>query len=118
VILADTSVWVDHLRKGHRRLADLLQEGAVLCHPFVIGELACGRMKNRDEILDLLATLPSAPTATHEEVMRFVADRRLAGKGIGWIDAHLLCSALLGRASLWTRDKALDAAARKLGIGG
>lgn len=118
MILADTSIWVDHLRKGDRRMAELLQEGGILCHPFVIGELACGRLRDRATLLDLLAALPGVSSATHDEVLHFVSDRGLPGKGVGWIDAHLLASALLGGVTIWSRGMALTAAATTLGIAG
>jgi predicted nucleic acid-binding protein len=114
MILADTSVWVDHLRKGNRRLQRLLESGLVVCHPFVIGELACGHLRNRAEVLTLLAALPSATVAGHEEALRLVSDRKLFGKGLGWIDVHLLASALLTGCTLRTRDRALTTAARAL----
>lgn len=117
MILVDTSVWVDHLRRGDRKLEKLLNEGVVLCHPFVIGELACGNLKNRDEILCLLAALPASSAASHEEGLRLVGDRKLAGKGLGWIDVHLLASALLSNCTLWTKDKALGAVACSLKVG-
>ena len=117
MILVDTSVWIDHLRRGDQDLKSLLNEGVVLCHPFVIGELACGNLKNRAEIRSLLAALPAAPVASHEEGLHLVADRNLAGKGLGWIDVHLLASALLSKCRLWTKDKALGAAAGSLKIG-
>ena len=114
--LADTSVWVDHLRESSPELSALLEEGRTLCHPFVIGELACGNLRNRTEILSLLAALPAVTIADHDEAMRFVADRKLHGKGLGWVDVHLLASALLTGCRLWTRDKALRATARSLGV--
>jgi len=117
MILVDTSVWIDHLRKTNGELSKLLDQGVVLCHPFVIGELACGNMKNRDEILDLFAALPKADMASHEEAMRLVKDRKLWGHGIGWIDVHLLASALLSNCKLWTKDKALQSVSRSLNIG-
>jgi predicted nucleic acid-binding protein len=108
VILADTSVWVDHLRRSSPDLARLLEGGEVLIHSFVIGELACGTLRNRREILDLLAGLPAATVATDDEVLHFIDERRLAGKGIGWVDAHLLASVTLTpEARLWTRDRRL-----------
>lgn len=116
MILADTSVWIDHLRRGSPELARLLEAGDVLVHPFVIGELACGNLRNRSEILDLLAGLPAAVTASDAEVLHFVGERRLAGKGIGWVDAHLLASiALTEDARLWTRDRRLATIADRLG---
>jgi len=116
MILVDTSVWVDHLRKGSKALQELLEDGLAVCHPFVIGELACGRLGNRAEILSLLTALPSATAAGHEEAMRLVSDRKLQGKGLGWIDVHLLASARLSGCTLWTKDKALRAAARALNV--
>ena len=117
MILVDTSIWVDHLRKGDGELASLLSEGVVLCHPFVIGELACGNLKNRDEILSLLEALPMSTVASDEEVLHLVSDRKLHGKGLGWIDMHLLASALLSKTKLWTKDKTLAAVARELKTG-
>jgi predicted nucleic acid-binding protein len=94
----------------------LQEEAAVATHPFVIGELACGDLRNRERILGLLNELPGADVAEHAEVLRFVATERLSGTGLGWIDAHLLASARLASCSLWTRDKALAAAAKALGL--
>jgi len=116
VILIDTSVWVKHLRRGVPGLADALDQGLVLVHPFVVGELACGNLENRREILDLLAALPAAVTATDDEVMHLLDERGLMGRGIGWVDAHLLASALLSHAPLWTRDRRLAETAADLGI--
>jgi predicted nucleic acid-binding protein len=115
-VLVDTSVWVDHLRNGDARLARLLNDGRVLCHPFVIGELACGNLKNRLEILDALKELPFAPTIEFDEYMQFIELNRLNGIGIGFVDLHLLASALLADAALWTADKRLKKAALDLGI--
>lgn len=116
MMLVDTSVWVAHLRAGHPRLAGLLEDGQVECHPFVIGELACGRLSRRAEILGLLAALPQVPIAGHDEVLHFVERHQLAGGGIGWIDAHLACSACLGGTGLWTLDRRLAAVAQRVGI--
>jgi len=116
MILVDTSVWIAHFRKGGRGLAELLGEALVLAHPFVVGELACGNLRNRARILTDLETLPSAVSATHEEVKRLVEDRRLWGLGIGWIDAHLLASSLLSDAQLWTTDRKLVRAAAAAGV--
>jgi len=116
MILVDTSVWIDHLRSGNERLKDLLKEELVLCHPFVVGELACGNLKNRKEILRLLAVLPEVKVAEHSEVLHILDSHRLSGHGIGWIDAHLLASALLSDCSLWTEDKPFRTAAEKLGV--
>jgi len=118
VILADTSVWVDHLRVGDARLAETLGRATVFVHPFVIGELACGRLRNRTEVLGLLRRLPAVPVATDDEALRFVEARRLMGRGIGWVDVHLLASTLLsGGARLWSRDRRLAAVAADLGVG-
>jgi predicted nucleic acid-binding protein len=111
VTLVDTSVWVQHLRYGSNHLRSLLENGEVLCHPFIVGELACGSMKNRDEVLSLLQALPVALIGENEEVMRFLRERQLHGRGLGWIDIHLLVSASLSQAFLWTNDRALKKAA-------
>ncbi|MDI6632244.1 MAG: PIN domain-containing protein, partial [Thermoanaerobacteraceae bacterium] len=95
MVLVDTSVWVLHLRERNTELEKLLNDGDVVCHPFIIGELACGNLKNRSEILSLLQALPMATQAEHEEVMQFIDKYRLMGKGLGYIDMHLLASALL-----------------------
>jgi predicted nucleic acid-binding protein len=116
MILVDTSVWIDHLRQGVPLLIDLLAAGKVATHPFVIGELACGNLANRVEILRLLAALPAVKVATHDEVLHLAETRRLHGRGIGWIDMHLVASALLSRTSLWTRDRTLHSVAGTLGI--
>ena len=115
-MLVDTSVWVDHLRHGNSRLAGSLERGEVECHPFVIGELACGRIARRAEVLSLLAALPSVIEADHHEVLRFIESSGLVGRGLGLIDAHLLASALLTGTFLWTRDRTLAAGARALDI--
>jgi len=114
--LVDTSVWVSHLAKGHAELRALLERAEVVCHPFVIGELACGNIANRVEILSLLQELPEARVAEHDEVLRFIEANRLAGCGLGFIDAHLLASAVLTRVRLWTTDKRLQQAAAALGV--
>ena len=116
MILVDTSVWVEHLRKGSARLTSLLADGEVLLHPFVIGELACGQLRNRTEILGLLSALPRTIAATHEEVLRLVETERLHGRGLGWVDVHLLASARLSQCALWTMDKSLALAVTRLGI--
>ena len=108
MILVDTSVWIDHLRKGNVRLEKLLNENKVLCHPFIIGELACGNLKNRAQILSLLEFLPKAVQAEHEEVMQLIESRCLMGKGLGYIDVHLLASALMTPVTLWTLDEKLQ----------
>jgi len=115
-VLVDTSVWIDHLRKGESGLVELLAEEAVLCHPFVIGELACGNLKNRQEILSLLQSLPQTPQAENDEVLRFIQESGLMGQGLGWVDVHLLASARLSKSQIWTLDKALCKAGRELDI--
>jgi predicted nucleic acid-binding protein len=115
-VLVDTSVWVDHFRWGSPALAARLRRSNVLCHPFVVGELACGNLRQRDQILALLTSLPEVSVATHDEALAFVDSHRLMGSGIGWVDAHLLASALLSNTKLWTLDKRLASVAREIGI--
>ena len=112
--LVDTSVWISHFRDGNERLAELLETGEVVCHPFIIGELACGDLKNRARILSLLDALPKAPLVETEEVLAFVEGRDLWGKGLGYVDVHLLAAALLSGLPLWTLDKQLDKSAASL----
>jgi len=117
VILVDTSVWVDHLRRGERRLTALLDAGRALGHPFVAGELALGNLSARGVILDALLSLPQAARTDDEEVLRFIENERLYGLGIGYVDAHLLAaSRLTPGAALWTHDGRLAAAAERLGV--
>jgi predicted nucleic acid-binding protein len=118
VILADTSVWVDHLRQGNSRLQALLAEGLVVGHPFVTGEVALGHLRRRRAVVGLLTDLPQAAQATHNEVLGFVVLRELTGSGLGWVDVHLLCSAVLDGLRLWTLDRRLAAAAERVGAGG
>jgi predicted nucleic acid-binding protein len=116
VILVDSSIWIDHLRRADAELVRLLAADEVLCHPFVIGELACGHLRQRVAFLAQLQALPLAAATTHDEAMAFVERHSLAGRGIGWADVHLLSATLLAdRAALWTRDKRLAAAAAGLG---
>jgi predicted nucleic acid-binding protein len=107
VILVDTSIWIDHLRRGNKDLVALLKKVEVVTHPFVIGELSCGNLKNRKAILALLDELPKVTIAEHEEVLGLVESRKLMGNGIGWMDAHLLASSLLSGTPLWTADRKL-----------
>jgi len=116
MVLVDTSIWVSHLRQGDDRLAALLDEGNVCSHPFVIGELACGNLKNRIEILSLLRALPSAGVAEHEEILAFIDSNKLMGKGLAYVDVHLLASAVLSGITLWTADRRLAQAATALGV--
>lgn len=115
MILVDTSVWIDHLRSGDSHLSELLDRDAAASHDFVIGEIACGNLKNRQEVLTLLSCLPKCEPATHEEVLFFIDRHRLMGRGIGYVDACLLAAATLCSAHLWTRDKRLAAVAEGLG---
>jgi hypothetical protein len=118
LILVDTSIWVDHLRSRDVGLAGQLEAGRVLAHPFVIGELALGILENRDVVLAALADLPAAVAATDAEVLELIDREALPGRGIGYVDAHLLAAARLSHARLWTRDERLHAAAAALGIAG
>ena len=113
-MLVDTSVWVDHLRSRNGKLAKLLESTDVWIHPFVIGELACGNLSHRSQLIELLNALPKVPMVDHEEVLDFVTAHRLSGHGLGWIDVHLLASAQLARIPFWTLDKRLASAARQL----
>ncbi len=114
MVLVDTSVWVSHLRKTHAGLVDLLNDGEVACHPFIVGELACGNLKNRTIILALLEALPMTLLVEHKDVLAFVEGHDLMGKGLGYIDVHLLASAALTELPLWTFDKKLAEAADTL----
>ncbi len=116
MILVDTSVWVEHLRRGLPHLATLLQSGEVLIHPWVIGELACGTLQNRQQILELLQGLPAATVACEAEVLLLIERERLMGRGIGYVDAHLLASARLSHCRLWTQDRRLAAVAAEQGL--
>jgi predicted nucleic acid-binding protein len=116
MILVDTSVWVDHLRRGNDELAKLLVDDRVLCHPFVVGELACGRLTDREEILGRLQALPQARGVEHREALHFIDMHRLAGVGLGWVDVNLIASAVLSAAALWSFDRGLTTAARRLGL--
>ena len=117
MILADTSIWVDHLRAGEPGLVSLLNDNRILVHPMVIGELACGNLPNRDTVLGLLGEMPAIPVATDEEVLFFIEQRRVMGRGIGYVDVHLLAAATLAQSvQLWTRDQRLLAVAGDLGL--
>jgi len=115
-VLVDTSVWVDHLRRSNARLREHLEAAQVYTHAFVIGELACGNLARRAEILSSLAELPRAPLVEHEEVLAFVARYRLQGRGIGWVDVNLLAAARIARVPFWTQDKKLARVAHELGL--
>jgi len=116
LILVDTSVWVDHLRRGDPRLVDLLERSIVIMHPFVVGEMACGSLHDRASILELLQDLPAAAVAEGDEVLQFIDRHVLHGRGLGYADVHLLASvALTEGAKIWTRDKKLRLVAEMLG---
>jgi predicted nucleic acid-binding protein len=112
MVLVDSSVWIGHLRTANPLLRDLLNDSLVLTHPFISGELSCGSIKNRKRFLSDLRELPRAVSATHEEVERLLEERELWSRGIGWIDAHIIASALLTGCQLWTLDGSLRAAAK------
>jgi predicted nucleic acid-binding protein len=117
LILVDTSIWVDHLRSEDIRLVRLLDDEQISIHPFVVGELAVGHLRNRDEILSKLSALPVAVSASHDEVLEFISNFSLAGRGLGYIDVHLLAAASLTPGTLlWSKDKRLEAAAESLSI--
>jgi predicted nucleic acid-binding protein len=115
-MLVDTSVWIDHLRNNREDLSAQLEAGKVVCHPFILGELACGTIRKRDEVLSLLSALSHVAVAADDEVMQLLDTHQLMGKGLGWIDAHLLASARLAGETLWTLDGPLKKAAHKLGV--
>ncbi len=114
MVLVDTSIWVIHLHQGTRRLEKLLMDAEVLCHSFIIGELACGNLKNRNEILSLLQSLPMTPRIEFGEFLFFIDRNHLMGKGVGFVDVHLLASAQLAGVPLWTADKRLKSVADQL----
>jgi hypothetical protein len=114
MVIVDTSIWVTHLRQGSRQLEKLLMDAEVMCNPFIIGELACGDLKNRKEIISLLHSLPMAPTIEFDEFLFFIDQNHLMGKGVGFVDVHLLASAQLTGVPLWTADKRLKSVADQL----
>lgn len=116
MMLVDTSVWIDHLRHSDAELVTQLLEGQVVVHPWVVGELACGNLQDRKLVLDLLQSLPLSPVASTGEVLFFIEKHALMGRGIGYVDVHLLAAARLGGTRLWTRDKRLVVVADELGI--
>jgi predicted nucleic acid-binding protein len=117
MILVDTSVWIDHFHKRVETLAALLEEQQVLLHPWVLGELACGTLTHRTEVLSLLGDLPAAFVASDAEAMALIENHKLMGRGLGWIDMNLIASTLIAEGgSLWTRDKRLRQVASNLGV--
>jgi len=115
-VLVDTSIWLDHLRHGVQELGFLLDQFSASTHPFVAGELACGNLRDRDVFLSYLNALPQCPMLAHAEALRLVEIQKLAGLGLNWVDVHLLGSAMVSSANLWTRDKALHRVAERLGL--
>ena len=115
MILVDTSVWVDHLRRTELVLVRLLDDADVLIHPYIIGELACGNLTKRKELLQLFNNLPQAVPASHEEVMTLIEQRSLMGSGLGYVDVHLIAASLLSGCQLWTKDKRLLAVVQDIG---
>ena len=116
MILLDTSVWVDHLRRGDSLVVQILDSGQAAAHAFVIGELACGNLKSRARVIDLLQALPRLAMAMDDEVLYFIERHKLMGRGIGYVDAHLLAAASISGSLLWTRDKRLRELATELGV--
>ena len=117
MILADTSVWIDHLHRSDPQVAERLADGVMLMHPFVLGEIALGSLRDRARVLGNLQHLPMCHVADPEEILVFTERHALAGSGIGYVDAHLLAATLVTRgSSLWTRDKRLNAVAMRLGV--
>ena len=115
--IVDTSVWISHLHKTDKQLSGLLEDGAVIIHPAVIGELSCGTLKNRTDVLSNLKLLPSAVEASHEECLGFIENHKLFGKGLSYFDVQLLTSSLLSDAAILTRDKGLGNLSERIGRG-
>lgn len=116
MILVDTNVWIKHFRESDAELISQLNVGFVACHPFIIGELACGNLGNRTEILTLLQALPSSPVVEVSEILKFIENNSLMGRGLGYVDIHLLASVIIGNVVLWTYDRRLNEAAIELGV--
>ena len=116
MILADTSVWVDHLRRSDAQLRAALEANQICIHPMVVGELACGNLRDRSTLAHL-QLLPHATVATHDEALAMIEQHKLMGRGVGFVDVHLLASARLSNSSLWTRDVRLAAIAAEFGLG-
>lgn len=114
--LVDTSVWIEPLRFGNGRLKRLLQDAQVICHPFIVGEIACGHLRDRARVLHSLSTLPAAEVVEDEEVLRLIETRKLSGRRIGWVDAHLLAATLAHACSLWATDGRLGRVATDLNV--
>jgi predicted nucleic acid-binding protein len=117
MVLADTSIWINHFRRSDLQLSKLLERGDVVMHPFIVGELLLGYVPKITEMIDDLNALPKAVVASFDEVLNFITDRKLQGLGIGYVDAHLLAAAALTpETRIWTRDKRLLAAAQSLSL--
>ncbi len=116
MVLVDTSIWISHLRHANSRLQKLLHEGRVASHPFIIGELACGNIGNRTEIISLMQSLPMLDVIEHEELLLFIESNNMMGAGLGFVDVHLIASAILAGSPLWTQDKKLKQACLRLNI--
>jgi predicted nucleic acid-binding protein len=116
MVLVDTSVWVSHLRHGNPKLQEMLQEGKVVSHPFIIGELTCGNISNRVEIISLMQSLPMLDIVEHEELLLFIEHNKMMGTGLGFVDVHLMAAAILAGIPLWTQDKSLKQACSRLSI--
>ena len=116
MILVDTSVWIDHFRGTLPALVQQLEDGEVILHPFIVGEVALGHLKKRDDTVSLLGELPALAMADHADALEFVGDHGLAGTGIGWVDAHLLCAASRVGVPIWTHDRSLRTQAMRLGL--
>ncbi len=116
MVLVDTSIWISHFREPNSHLKKLLLDESVACHPYIIGEIACGNIKNRKEIISLLQALPQALVAENSELLHFIEHKNLMGIGLGLIDVHLLASSFLTNLPLWTADKRLRTAALKFNI--
>ena len=116
MILVDTSVWIDHFHHSDEALKKLLLSNQVCIHPFILGELSCGNISNRKEVLALLRSLRSVDMVLDEEVFILIENRKLYGKGLGFIDIHLLASAMIHHVPIWTRDNTLKRVAGELGI--
>ena len=115
-MLVDTSVWINHFRRANRVLSAALERGDVECHDFIIGELACGTLSQRADVLTLMHTLPRVTRVTHTETLALLDERRLWGRGLGWIDVSLLAAAFLAPTTLWTHDRPLRKVAEDLGV--
>lgn len=116
MVLVDTSIWISHLRHGNSRLQKLLRASRVVCHPFIVGELVCGNISNRAEIISLMQSLPMLEVVEHEELLLFIEHNKMMGKGLGFVDVNLLAAAMLAGIPLWTQDKKLKQACIRLNI--